>query len=487
MVEVYSLLPLFAIICPFVGAVFLPGFYILSRRARYWLPTATVLTMSILILMMSPGILSGFEYVYFGLRVTAPGYFMGLVTSIVGLAVTTYSGQYMKGLTETKLNYYHMLMLSFIGGILGMFFSTNLAAIFLFLEISTILSIILVSFEGGRAFEAGYKFYMLSGLGGMFTIVSITLIYAATGTLDLSNMPGILSSSSHKHTMLLDVGAVLAIVGFGLKAGLVPFHAWLPDAHAEAPTPISAVLSGVVVKTGAYALFLILFTIYGWISSGKILVFLYSLAVASMLFGAFMALAQSDIKRLLAYSTVSQMGYILLGLAYGSTSGIEGGLLHILNHSTFKVILFLCAGNLILKTGARSIRKMGGLARRLPATTFSFIVASLSMAGVPPFNGFWSKILIYYAGVESNQIILTIVAVFTSCITLAYMVRASHMIFFGELPMEFAGLSERIDLSTLPPLALSILCTITGIYPEIGLQMIRPASQFLIGLILGRA
>ncbi|MBS7622790.1 hypothetical protein KEJ39_03840 [Candidatus Bathyarchaeota archaeon] len=483
MSEVFSALPLLAVLCPFVGAIFVPGFYAISRRARDLLPFATMLVTSILILMMGRGFLEGLEYTYFGLRVTAFGYFMGLVTTVVGLAVTAYSGYYMRRLAEPWLSYYHMLTLAFIGGIVGMFFSTNLATIFLFLEVSTVVSILLVSFERGRAFEAGYKFYMLSGLGAMFAIMSITLIYAATGTLELTTIHEGLSRASADHAALLDLGAVLAIVGFGLKTGLVPFHAWLPDAHAEAPTPISAILSGVVVKTGAYVLFSILFAIYGGMSSGKIVLILYSLAVVSMLFGAFLALAQDDLKRLLAYSTVSQMGYIILGLTYGSAAGVEGGLFHILNHSAFKVALFLCAGNLVLQTGTRSIRKMGGIAKKMPLTTFSFVVASLAMAGIPPFNGFWSKLLVYYAGVERDQLILTFLAVFASCVTLAYMVRATHMIFFGEVPMEYADLGERLDWTTLPPLALSMLCIITGVFPELGLQIARPVAHALLELI----
>jgi len=482
--EIHSILPLFATLCPFGGAVLVPIVSAVSKRARDWLPFVAMLVTGILILSMAPSVFGGVEYTYLGLRVTAFGHLMGVVMTMVGLTVTAYTVFYTRKLPETWLNYYHMLTLTFIGGILGMFFSTNLATIFLFLETSTIVSIILVSFERGRAFEAGYKFYMLSGLGAMFTIMSITLIYAATGTLELASIPRSLSGTVTKPLTLLDLGAVLAIVGFGLKAGLVPFHAWLPDAHAEAPTPISAILSGVVVKTGAYALFLILFAIYGGISSGKIVSILYFLAAISMLFGAVMALAQTDIKRLLAYSTVSQMGYIILGLSYTSALGVEGGLFHILNHSAFKVLLFLCAGNIIFQTGTRDMRKMGGIAKKMPLTAFSFAVGALAMAGVPPFNGFWSKLLVYYAGVEQGQLILTIVAVSTSGLTLGYMVRAMHMVFFGEPPTGHTTLNERIDWMTLPPLALAILCIVIGVFPELGLQIVKPATQALLGLIL---
>lgn len=486
--EVENILPLFATLCPFGAALFIPAVYEISKRARNWLPFLAMLVTASLVFSMAPGIFGGEEYTYLGFHVTSFGYFMGIVTIIVGLAVTAYSASYInhQSLTEPWRNYYHMLTLIFIGGILGTVFSTNLAMIFLFLEISTIVTILLVSFERsgfGTAFEAGYKFYVLSGLGAMFTIISITLIYASTESLDLTSISGSLSGGVSEPLTLLNLGAICAIVGLGLKAGIVPFHAWLPDAHAEAPTPISAILSGVVVKTGAYALFLILFSIYGGISTDKITFILYVLASTSMLFGAFIALTQTDIKRLLAYSTISQMGYIILALSYGSSLGIEGGLFHILNHSAFKVTLFLCAGNLILRTGTRNIRNMGGLVKRMPLTAFSFIVASLAMAGLPPFNGFWSKLMIYYAGFEQNQIILTILAVFASGITLAYVVRMIHAIFFGELPAGHANLDEHIDWTTLPPLALSILCIIIGIFPEVGLIIVRAAAQALVALI----
>ena len=481
--ETYSILPFLATLLPFVGAAFVPGVRAVSKRARDWLPFATILMAGILVLSMAPGVFGGTEYTYLGLHVTALGYLMGMVTTVVGLTVTAYSACYARKMSEPWLSYYHMLTLFFIGGILGMFFSTNLATIFLFLEASTIVSILLVSFERGRAFEAGYKFYMLSGLGAVFTIMSITLIYAATGTLELTDISRSLLGFAAKPVAMLNLAAVFTIVGLGLKAGLVPFHAWLPDAHSEAPTPISAILSGVVVKTGAYALFLILFSIYGVMSSGKIVLMLFFLAAVSMIFGAVMALVQTDVKRLLAYSTVSQMGYVLLGISYASAVGVEGGLFHILNHSVFKVSLFLCAGNLTFYTGTRNMRKMGGLARRMPLTAFSFTIAGLAMAGVPPFNGFWSKLLIYYAGLEQGQTVLTILAIFASAVTLAYVVRAMNLIFFAELPSEYSAVKERLDWMTLPSLCLAVLCIIIGVFPDFALQVIRPAAQTLLGLI----
>lgn len=486
--EVENILPLLVTLSPFAAALFVPVVYKISRRALNWIPFITMLVTAGLVLSMAPGIFVGEEYTYLGLHVTAFGYLMGIVTIIVGLAVTAYSTHYVRSrdIAEPWRSRFYMLMLVFMGGILGTIFSTNLAIIFLFFEVSTIVSIVLVSFEKakfGTAFEAGYKFYMLSGLGAMFTIISITLFYAASGTLELTDISRSLLTLSPKSTRLLDYGFVCAIVGLGLKAGLVPFHAWLPDAHAEAPTPISAILSGVVVKTGAYVLFLIFFASYGAISLGKIVPILYFLAILSMLFGAFMALAQTDIKRLLAYSTISQMGYIVLGFSYGSSLGAEGSLLHILNHSIFKVALFLCAGNLILQLRTRDIKMMGGLAKRMPLTAFSFIVASLAMAGLPPFNGFWSKLLVYYAGIEQGQFVPTAFAIFASCLTLAYMVRATHTIFFGELSPRHADINEKIDWSTIPPLALSILCIIIGILPEVGLIIVRAAAQALVALI----
>jgi multicomponent Na+:H+ antiporter subunit D len=299
----------------------------------------------------------------------------------------------------------------------------------------------------------------------------------------LTDIPRSLSGFAAKPVAMLNLAAVFTIVGLGLKAGLVPFHAWLPDAHSEAPTPISAILSGVVVKTGAYALFLILFSIYGVMSSGKIVPMLFFLAAVSMIFGAVMALVQTDVKRLLAYSTVSQMGYVFLGISYASAVGVEGGLFHILNHSVFKVSLFLCAGNLAYYTGTRNMRKMGGLARRMPLTAFSFAVAGLAMAGVPPFNGFWSKLLIYYAGLEQGQTLLTILAIFASAVTLAYVVKAMNLIFFAELPSEYSAVKEHLDWMTLPSLCLAVLCIIIGLFPDLALQVIRPAAQALLGLI----
>ena len=185
------------------------------------------------------------------------------------------------------------------------------------------------------------------------------------------------------------------MIGFGTKAGIAPFHPWLPDAHAEAPTPISVLLSGVMIKMALYALARTVSIFYpAW---PQVTIFLVALGTFTMLLGIILALTQDDLKRLLAYSSVSQMGYVLVGIGLGTYLGCYGGLFHLLNHALCKSLLFMCVGAVMYATGARRISELGGLRSQMPITSACFFLGALALAGFPPLNGFWSKLTIYLA------------------------------------------------------------------------------------------
>jgi multicomponent Na+:H+ antiporter subunit D len=237
--------------------------------------------------------------------------------------------------------------------------------------------------------------------GGLFLLVSIIATYAITGTGDLSGITTGLAG--HPLTPYIFLGY---LVGFGVKAGIFPLHIWLPTAHPVAPSPASALLSGVMIKAGAYG---ILRTVYGITGSslvssipmGKTLLVI---AVITMFFGSFMAIVQTDIKRLLAYSSISQMGYIILGISLLSPLGLIGAVIHIFHHAFMKGTLFLCAGAFIHQTGLRKVDDLRGIGRRMPLTMACFTMAALSMIGIPPFVGFISKWYLALGGIESETL-----------------------------------------------------------------------------------
>ena len=219
--------------------------------------------------------------------------------------------------------------------------------------------------------------------------------------------------------------------GFGLKAALVPFHTWLPDAYPAAPAPISALLSGVVSKViGVYVLARLLFNVFG--ITDDMLLLMRWMGGITMVVGGLLALGQWDIKRLFAYSSVSQVGLIVLALGFGTTWGVVGALFHLVNHAVFKPLLFLCSGQVEMAAGTRDLRKMHGLGREIPITAGTCMVGSLSLAGIPPFNGFWSKLIIVVVGIQTGHTLWAITVVVMSIVALAYQLKVQQGGFLRE-------------------------------------------------------
>jgi len=275
--------------------------------------------------------------------------------------------------------------------------------------------------------------------------------------------------------------SVLFLMGFGLKAALVPFHAWLPDAHPSAPAPISAMLSGVLIKTlGVYALCRIFYNVIG--ISPMLSSILMLLGTLSMVVGALLAIGQWDLKRLLAYSSISQVGYVVLGLGLGTPLGILGGVFHLFNHSVFKALLFLNSGAVEYATGTRDLRKMGGLGKIMPITGTTNFVASMSIAGIPPFSGFWSKLIIIVAAVQAGHLGYAIWAVMVSVLTLALFAGVLRDSFLGEPSQPWQGIREVPRYMQFSMLGLALISVMSGmlLLPNIKGAFLQPAAAIFI-------
>jgi multicomponent Na+:H+ antiporter subunit D len=290
----------------------------------------------------------------------------------------------------------------------------------------------------------------------------------------------------------------LFICGFGLKAALVPFHAWLPDAHPSAPAPISAMLSGVLIKAiGVYVLARLLFNVFG--APPQVLFLLRILGMTSMVVGALLSIGQWDMKRLFAYSSISQVGYIILGLGIPAVKvagvmvpiGAIGALYHLMNHSVFKSLLFLNAGAVEYATGTRDMKQMGGLSRRMPVTGATSLVGSMSIAGIPPFNGFWSKLIIILACVMAGYYWLAFAAVAVSVLTLAILLKVQKHAFFGEPATSFTDIQRVPVLMATSMIVLAILCVamaflaVRGLYEPLIVQPAADVLARLTGAITG--
>jgi len=317
------------------------------------------------------------------------------------------------------------------------------------------------------------------------------LLYAgAAGTGKLGGESALLISNIRRVAQFIPSGTAaitiaFLVIGFGTKAGIAPFHPWLPDAHAEAPTPISVLLSGVMIKMSAYALARTVSIFYpAW---PQVTIFLVALGTFTMLLGIVLALEQNDLKRLLAYSSVSQMGYILAGIGLGTYLGCYGGLYHLLNHALYKSLLFMCVGAVMYATGARRISELGGLKSQMPVTSACFFLGALALAGFPPLNGFWSKLTIYLALARAGLWWAAGVAIVTSILTMVVMVRTGYRVFWGERPSANAAVIKlrAVPAQMLIPMTiLAGFCVLLGVYPQLPYPLLDRAAGVLA--ILGK-
>lgn len=362
------------------------------------------------------------------------------IIGLLGFISVFYSISYMSRFTSE--NYFYSLFCLMVAGMNGVVLSGDLFNIFVFLEISAISSYALVAFGVGKnELEATFKYQVLGGLASLLILFGIAFVYWNAKTLNISDIKSVLASQGNSHYTLLI--QILLLSGFGLKAAIIPFHAWLPDAHSSAPSPISAMLSGVLIKAvGIYLIIRLFFNMFDLTENMAILI--TTLGTLSMVVGVLLAIGQWDIKRLLAYHSISQMGYVVMSVGIGmillsrgsdtevAILAITGGIFHLVNHAAFKGLLFLNAGAIEYRTGTRDLKEMGGLAGRMPFTSSTSFVASLSISGIPPFNGFFSKLIIIIAAVMAKFYFLAALAVAVSIVTLASFMKFQRYAFYNK-------------------------------------------------------
>jgi len=365
-----------------------------------------------------------------------------------------------------------------IAGMNGVVLTGDFFNMFVFVEIAAVASYALVAFGcESEELEAAFKYMVLGSVASAFILFAVIIIYSATGTLNMAHVSKIVAGTGV--TPPIQLCFALFLMGFSLKAALVPFHAWLPDAHPSAPAPISAMLSGVLIKAiGVYSLTRIIFNVFGMnFAFSEILLILGTI---SMIVGVLLAIGQWDYKRLLAYHSVSQMGYVVLGLGLGTPLGILGGLFHLFNHASFKSLLFLTSGAVEYSVGTRDLKEMGGLKEKLPVTSAASLVGSMSIAGIPPFNGFWSKLIIIIAAVMSGRYIYALVAVIASILTLASFMKVQRYGFYGKLKTALEA-REVPFLMCLAMIMLAFVCVAAGLFfPFVLDYLIKPAVSVLI-------
>lgn len=365
----------------------------------------------------------------FGIPFIADGLsaLMLVVANLVALAVVVYSIGYVRQFTDSW-KYYGLIMI-IISSVNGLIMTGDLFNLFVFLEVASISVYALVAFTcEDEALEGAFKYAVLSAVASSFVLLGIALLYGYTSTVNMSDMASVIAVKGH--AKLIPFVSVLFLMGFGLKSALVPFHSWMPDAYTKAPVTVAAMSSGVLVKTlGLYALARIFFCVFG-ITPDIANIFI-ALAVLSMAGGSLMAFGQSNIRRLLAYSSISQIGYILLGFGVGTPLAVTGAVFHLFNHSVAKSLMLLNAGAAEGYCGTSELDKMSGLCSRDRGCGYANLAGAMSICGIPPAAGFWSKLIIIFACVQAHHPVLALTAVAVSIMTLIYYFKAYTPLLFG--------------------------------------------------------
>jgi len=464
-----NILALLLVIIPLVSA---PFAWLFKRGLREWFSVTAALAVFILSVFLYRAVIeTPLHYELFNIVdnvvVAVNLDFLSIVIimliSFLGFLATLYSTRYM---TESRsLSKYYALLLLFIGSMNGTVLAGDLFSMFLLWEMMTLSAFFLVIFDDAvESIKAGIKYFVMSEMGALFMLFAIIAIYLQEGTVDMARLSsrGITVSSAFTHILLL-----FLFLGTGVKAGIIPIHTWLPDAHPAAPSPISALLSGVMIKVGIYMMIRIFCYIFSFTFSWQFI--LCAVGSASIIIGVMMAIKQIDAKRLLAYHSVSQIGYIVLGIGTGVSVGIAGGIFHLLNHALFKGLLFLSIGAVIHRTASRNLSDYGGLARTMPITFITCLIAALSISGVPPFNGFVSKWMIYQGLVQhftmdgSPFIVLWLAAaMFGSALTLASFVKLIYATFLA-VPEKPHDVREVPVAMWIPMVIMASLCTVFGV------------------------
>lgn len=375
-------------------------------------------------------------------------------------------------------NLVNMLLLILIG-MNGTVMVRDIFSLYVFLEITAVCSFILIGFDkNNHAFEAAFKYIILSVVATVLMLFSIALLLIISGDTGFSSIAAALKTSPDRQIIALALGIFLCALF--IKAGLMPFHGWLPDAYSAAPGFVSVLLAGIVTKTlGVYTLIRIVHSVFGLDNSIKQVLLL--VGAVSVVAGALAALGQSDFKRMLAYSSISQVGYIILGLGCGTALGLAGAVFHLFNHSIFKSLLFINSAALEAETGTRNMDELSGVAKKMPFTGITNVLASLSCAGIPPLAGFWSKLLIIIALWISGFYVYAVIAVLASVLTLAYLLSMQRRVFFGQLKTGLENIKEAGFNLMLPALTLAIITVAAGLLFPFAIKALMLRSGSILG------
>ncbi len=496
-------IPILIIAIPLFCAFLTPVLGKLGKKIPRYFSTAVFIAVAVLVGLLANRVYSSSSPIIYtlGSRTATPfrivleidafSVFMALIMAIVSIATSIYSWAFVDKYSGQD-KFYTLMMLVVIGSY-GMTLTGDIFNLFVFFEISSISLSALVAFrtERGESFEAAFKYMAYSTISGLMLLFAVGIFYSQYNVLNMAAISQGVASTGLNELNKIALGLLIAV--FAVKAGAMPFHMPTPDAYTEAPGGITALFVA-ASQAGLYGLFRTCFTIYAPVITTETIGWVVIiLGVLSMFVGVTMALVQKDIKRLMAYHAISQTGYMLLGVgvgiavlgnptamnAYGKMA-MEGGIFHIINHAMYKGLLFMTAAAIFYRVGTRNLNEMRGLAHTMKFTTIFFIIGALSIAGVPPTNGFSSKLMIYESVYQFNPI-LSAIAMLVSILTLASFVKVFYSAFMGPKPKDIEPPRE-VPMSMLVGMAvLTGVIIVFSLFPGLVVDtIIKPAVEALL-------
>lgn len=425
----------------------------------------------------------GIEY-----RIDAANAFVLVLVGAIGAITLPYAyASVAREIPEQRIYLFYLMYLLCLTGLLGITTTADAFNLFVFLEISSLSSYVLISLgQSRRALTASYRYLIMGTLGATFYIIGVGMMYMMTGSLNMADLATLLPSVEHTRTVLAAFAFV--VIGIGLKVAMFPLHTWLPNAYAFAPSAVTVFLASTATKVAIYALLRLVFTVFGGTDLFEftdIQSILIVLAVFGMFAGAFVAIFQKDVKRLLAYSSVSQVGYMVLGIGIATTAGLAGGIVHLFNHAVMKGAAFMAVGAMFYMVGSVRLDDLAGIGKRMPVTTAVFLVAGLSLIGTPLTVGFISKWQLVQAALEIGWWPIAAAILASSLLAIVYVWRVVEVAYLKQLPADangaLPGRAEAPWSMIVPMIVLAAASVWFGIDGDTTLRLADEAAQALMG------
>ncbi len=461
-----SLIPIGLVLPPLIGALLIAMTALdAPRRAQIVALVATLV--SWLAGLAALAVCRGgrvIDYAYggwpapFGIaaRIDGIGALMAVLIASLAAAVLLYAGKSLRAELPGSEGGFFATALLLVAALQGMTSTADLFNLYVFLEISSLSAYALIAIGGGSASLASFRYLLIGTVGASFYLLGVAYLFALSGSLNLADVAAALASGGTSPALV--AGFAMLVVGLGLKMAIFPMHGWLPDAYTYAPSAASALIGGLMTKISALALIRVLYSLLAPLQTDLLAAMtgvIGLLGCTGVVVGSVMALAQRDLKRLLAYSSIAHLGLIAIGIATGNRTGLNGAVFHMVAHGVAKATLFLIAGGILFRLGRRNLDALAGLHRRMPVSTVALVIAAASMIGIPPTAGFYSKWYLLIGSLEAGRIDYFAVVLISTLLSIWYFLRMFENIFFAAADAESPR--EELPGSMLLPIGAAAL------------------------------